>query len=376
VDHGAPDVLSLLFLLLAVIAYLRRHAVEPSARARALWLAASLAAFVLSLASKAWGITLPVVLLVLDVYPLRRPLANAPRAIVAEKIPYLLIAVPFAAMALVAQTEALAPLSQHTLGARLLQSVQGLWFYLMKTVAPFGLTPIYELEAPGQWLSGALLPIAGLAALTAFAIARRRAWPGLVTALACYAIIVSPVLGFFQSGSQKVADRYSYVACLPWACLLAALLESGLMASRPWPSRAALAGLAIAVLAALGVLTFRQTRYWRSSLALWQYALTQTPGSAIAQFNMGYALQQTGDQKGAIEHYVVAVERLPQWAKLQSNLGMAYVSQREYDLALQHLDDAVRLDASDFHAFTNRGLAHRIAASSRRRSPTTRRRSS
>ena len=186
------DVLAALFYLATVLAYLRMAEEEPSGRARR-WYLVSLACFVLSLLSKAWGITLPVVLLALDVFPLRR----APRLL--EKAPYAALALGAAALAFVAQQHqpAMRTLAQHGPLQRTAQAAYGLCFYLWKTVAPWHLSPAYLLEgrldptAPRYVLS--LVAVAGITALLVFT---RRRWPSGLVAWVCYAAIVSPVLGF------------------------------------------------------------------------------------------------------------------------------------------------------------------------------------
>jgi len=106
--------------------------------------------------------------------------------------------------------------------------------YVWKTVVPVGLVPLYLLEMPldptePRYVAAMALVVA--TAATLFVVRKRVPW--LVAAVACYAIIVSPVLGFAQSGQQKVADRYTYLACMPFAVLGAAGVRH---AALRWPS--------------------------------------------------------------------------------------------------------------------------------------------
>src|SRR5207245_5553320 len=144
------DVLSGLFYLLAILLYLR--ACERGARGRGgYWL--SVAVFVCALLSKSMVVNLPFVLLILNVYPPRR-LGGAlgwwsepARRIYGEKIPFVLLAVAAAAIAVMAQSSvhAAASLAQLTVPGRLAVSAYGVSFYLWKTVAPVNLSPLYEL---------------------------------------------------------------------------------------------------------------------------------------------------------------------------------------------------------------------------------------
>src|SRR5207249_3783593 len=165
----------------------------------------------LPLLSKAGGITLPLVLLALDVYPLRRLVGRSdvvPR--LREKIPYLALALGGAVLAQLAsnQVPAKRTLAQHGVVERAAQAAYGLVFYLWKTVAPVRLSPVYLLEqtlrpsAPRYLASAAI--VAGVTA-AAVLLRRRAAWA--TVACACYALVLVPVLGFVQTGPQIAADR-------------------------------------------------------------------------------------------------------------------------------------------------------------------------
>src|SRR5262249_10049049 len=266
------DVLSGFFFLIAVLAYVR---MQDGARAR--WFVLSLAAFLLSLLSKAWGITLPVVLLALDWFPLRRRLR---RGVLLEKVPYALVALGFGVLAFRAQepVEAMRTLAQHGVIARAAQAAYGLCFYLGKTVVPRGLSPLYLLELRlDPTRPRYVLAILGVLGVTGILVALRRRVPWLLTAWVCYAAIVSPVLGFVQTGPQIAADRYSYLACLPWAvvvagglAVLATARADGRLPAGRWYAALGTSAVALAI---LGALTFEQTRMWNDSRTLWEYVL-------------------------------------------------------------------------------------------------------
>src|SRR5262249_50335458 len=156
----------------------------------------SIVCYALSLLSKATGVTLPVVLLVLDVYPLGRFAGTNRAAIVIEKLPYIALALVIAAVAALAQQQhAAIPLSQHGITSRMAQAAYGLCFYLWKTVAPFQLSALYQLHLPVEPTAWKYL-VSGLIVLviTAGAIRLRRRYPWALTAWACYVVMASPVL--------------------------------------------------------------------------------------------------------------------------------------------------------------------------------------
>src|SRR5437660_9677903 len=212
--------------------YLRAREREERGRG---WYWLSVAVFVLALLSKSMVVNLPVVLLILDVYPLRR-LGGAAgwwsepaRRIYIEKIPFVLLAAAASAIAVMAQfsVHAAASLAQLSVPGRLAVSAYGLSFYIWKLVVPVNLSPLYELPPTvNPWAPPFLLSYGVVVAITALALALRRRLPGLPAAWVAYIVVLLPVLGTFQSGSQIAADRYTYLAGLGWALLTGAALLS------------------------------------------------------------------------------------------------------------------------------------------------------
>lgn len=278
------DLLSAVFLLGAVLAYVRAARVD---RGRARWLALTGLLWVLSLLSKAWGITLPAVLLVLDLYPLRRARGEDARsfaALVREKLFLAPVALVFAWLAARAQGDTLAvvSLAEHGVVQRVAQACFGLAFYLGKTLVPVGLSPLYLLEADLDPLrTRYVVGAAVCAALAASAWLARRRLPAWTAALCAYAILVSPVLGLLQSGAQVAADRYTYLAAIPLS--LAAGAGLAWIVARPGTGlRAASLAGACAALLALGGAARAQTRVWSSSVALFGRMVDVEPENYFA----------------------------------------------------------------------------------------------
>src|SRR3989454_1065969 len=231
------DVLSGLFYLLTILMYLRAY--ESGARGRG-WYWLAVAVFVCALLSKSMVVNLPVVLLILDVYPLRR-LGGAigwwsepARRVHLEKIPFVLLAAAASAIAVMAQSSVHAALSlaQLSMPRRLAISAYGLSFYVWKMVVPVNLSPFYERGLIDPWATPFLLSYGLVLAITAIVLALRRRVPGLPAAWVAYIVVLLPVLGIFQSGPQIAADRYTYLAGLGWAILAGAGLLSCWRSSR------------------------------------------------------------------------------------------------------------------------------------------------
>src|SRR5256884_7014230 len=361
------DVLSGLFYLLTLLTYLR--ACERGARGqRSYWL--SVALFGCALLSKSMAVSLPVVLLILEVYPLRRLGGSlgwssaSTRRVYVEKIPFVLLAAAASAITLMAQLSNSAMVSVAHLSAldRLAVSAYGLDFYLWKTVVPLNLSPLYNLP---QTVNPAATPFiasyAGVLAVGAIALALRRRWPGLPAAWLAYVVVLLPVLGIAQSGPQIAADRYTYLVALGWAILAGAGLllcwRRSTSSTTGAPATFGLAGIASGVVIALGVLTWNQVQVWHDSERLWTHAVAVDPNSFMAHNNLGYALDRQGKLAEAIEHYRQALRIQPDYAEAHSNWGVALGQQGKPAEAIEHFRQALRIQPEKAETHNNWGVA-------------------
>ncbi len=343
------DVLSAFFFLLAILAYLRAVREESLWRSRWGWLA--LGAFALSLGSKSMAVSLPVVLLVLDAYPLGRVSTGAWRARLTEKAPFALLSLLAAAIAMVAVRSggSVSSLGDLGMARRLAISGYSVVFYLWKTLLPIGLSPLYELPLdldPGSPVYRLSLTL--VAAITIAALLLRRRWPWLLAAWAAYIVMLLPVVGIAHNGPQIAADRYTYLPCLPWAILLGGLVS--VLWSRAW---------SIPVVAAVGCLawlTVGQIRVWHDAETLWTHALGTAP-SAIAHSSLGVALDERGRPEEAITHFRQALRVNPRLAHAENNWGIALAKQGRWEDAARHYEAALQIDPRSAEAHANLALA-------------------
>ena len=399
------DVLSGLFYLLAILAYLRDSDVASAVGIRRRrWYWVSLGCFVLALLSKAITVTLPIVLVVLDVYPVRRlggPAGGwwnpAARRRWAEKIPFVFGSVLVIPVALVAARGGATLFEIGAVGIldRVAISLHGLVFYLQKMVLPLGLSPFYALKAPILPLSAPYLA-RGLVVtvITGLAILLRRRWPALNAAWIVYVVTLLPVSGVFQNGPQISADRYSYLPSLSLAVLAGASALVCWRASKGRHRRRSLAffmtGVGVLVVTFLAFLTWKQVGVWRDSERLWSHALAVAP-SSVAHDHMGYVRRLQGRWAEANEHYrrasamrPDAVDILVHWgaalvqqgrlgeaitlyrealritphsAVAHYNWGNALLSAGELEEAIAHYREAVRLEPGGAEAYSNWGRA-------------------
>lgn len=352
------DVLSGVFYFATVLAYLRGPARRSGWREHLL----PLGLFVCALLSKAIAISLPVVLLALDLFPLRR-LPTEPRrwgepgfrGTWLEKIPYFLLAGAAAAVGAYGQSKvgAVWSLADQGWAARLAQPFYGVAFYLWKTVSPYGLINMYEAPRPASlavwpyWPSLALTVGATLAFLRLW-----RRWPAGLLVWLCYLATLAPVLGFVKFGQQVTADRYSYHACLGWALLCGGAMLKGLRARSP-SLRAFAAIAAVAVSVWLGILCRRQALVWRDSESLWRNTVAVRPGHIFAHNNLGTALSDKGKLEEAISHYNVAMRADPYSVNAYYNLGNALAKLGRTDEAIAAYRAALKVNGGYAPAHNN-----------------------
>ncbi len=309
------DVVAGLFTLLTVLAYLHAQPAGDGGRLRRGWYWTAVAAFGLALLAKSIVVGLPLVLLAMDIYPLRR--AGICRLLV-EKLPFagLSTAISAVTLGILAGRDLLATPATIDLAQRLAVSAYGLAFYVAKTLAPWPLSPIYPLVhpvAPGS--ARYLVPAAAVLVVTALLVLAARRWPAGLTVWTAYVVLLVPVLGIFHSGPQIAADRYAYFSGMPLALLVggamawcASAADRGVL--RPALARAALAAMAVALLG-LSALTVRQVAVWRDSVSLWQHAAMVKPESDIPVFYLGWALDEAGRPIEARAHFTRALARVP-----------------------------------------------------------------
>jgi Flp pilus assembly protein TadD len=211
---------------------------------------------------------------------------------------------------------------------------------------PYQLNP-WEL----RYVLSYLAVIGGAVAVIVF----RRRLPSLVAATVVYVVTVAPVLGFAQSGPQFVADRYSYVCCIGWALMAGGGLFA-LWSSRRFSARGIAGGLAaVVVLAALFVLTTRQTRVWHDSKTLWSHALAVGRPSSTAHLNFGIHLREEDKIDEAIRHYQAAIRLRPDCGETHFALANALKAQKRWPEAEASYRQAVRFMAEKHRAYLNLG---------------------
>ncbi len=331
------DVLSAMFLIPCLYCYLRYVLVHRWNGRKIAFYVASIVLLGLSLLSKAWGITLPAVMLVLDVYPLKRVGGKSGRSInrmlgvVIEKIPFFVLALIFATFAKAAQANqrgTMKSLAEWGVGDRIAQFFYGLFWYSYKTLVPVKLTALVPLPPNNNPFAVRYVVAAIIVIVAAIALVRyRKRVPGLVVMAICYVGVLSPILGIAQSGPQLVADKYAYLGCIPWAIAFGFGWMWLARRKREETDRAQQmilpSVIALVVIAGLAVLTWKQSTHWKNSYTLWAHSVEVEPECALAQMNLGLLEKQQGNIDVAISHYEKSRQIEPNNAPLLANLALA-----------------------------------------------------
>lgn len=298
----------------------------------------ALLCFALATVTKGIGMMLPPVLLILDWLVLRRmdSLKSAARC-VAVKIPFFTLSLLTGITAFLAkkQNGGMAPVEQYGLVERAGQAVYGIWFYLFKTISPIGLSPVYY-KRPEEGAVMVAVMLAGSAAVFLF-LFRRKLRPVIGT-LGAFLLLIFPMLGFTQSGAQIFADRFTYLASVPFSILLAAGLSRLIIVRRT-----VLAAMAV-ILLIFGVRTFIWSEVWSDSLLLWHQSVAENGGDPRAYNGIGQALMDRKAYEKAIEYYDKALAIDSRFLAAYQNRALALSAVGQYERAFQDISTALLLE--------------------------------
>ena len=265
--------------------------------------------FVLALLSKPMVVTLPVIMILLDYWPLKRfefREVNFALWQLKEKIPLFILSAVFSIITIYTQYN---PSIKHfPFGLRIANASVSFVTYLEKTFMPNNLAVFYPYPAQIQcWqVLGAALLILVISVLVIAAIKRL---PYLFVGWLWYAITLLPVIGIVQSGEQAMANRYHYLPSIGIAFLLAWGIP--LLIKREDLRKKILFPMGLFFIAILSFITWQQCGLWQNNIKLWNYNLQVTKNNALVHNNLGLALFTNGKTEEAIDHYNKAICLIP-----------------------------------------------------------------
>ena len=364
------DLLSAMFALLTVGAYAQyvRHTAAADVTKRRVWYAAMLVLFSLGLLCKPMLVTLPAVLLLLDVWPLTRwspwddvaaSTSHNPttlRKLLLEKLPFVVLALASSVVTFIAQNRggAVKSLSHSPVPTRLAESLLAYRAYVIKLLDPTELSFFYPRPVNVPWLL-ALSAAALLLGLSGGAWALRRRAPFVLAGWLFFVGSLLPVIGIVRVGGQFYADRYTY---LPYLGLFVALAWSAgeLLQKRGPAARAIFVAGVVLWLGALSLLSSRQIEVWRDNESLFGHALKLDPTNPRALGSLGDLAQRRGDKAAALDYYEAAFKSDPTHTPTRVNYAVALAESGRLGEARAHLEQAVVLAPDSGQAYLNLGI--------------------
>ena len=343
------DVLSTFFWILTMWHYSRWVKYGGSTRYLVVLLC-----FALGLMAKPMLVTLPFVLLLLDYWPLGRiqgEMRNSKdkghlwrtfRALTWEKMPLFTLTATSSVVTFIVQKHggAVESLQVLPIMVRIGNAITAYLQYVLLTIWPTGLAPIYPYTDILSFWKVALA-LLFLAAISWFAMRNRGRQPYLAVGWLWFVGTLVPVIGIVQVGLQSIADRYTYVPLIGLFIMVAWGISSFISRwsrTRAWVFTAL--GL---VLLIFMVLTWKQVRYWKNSVALFEHTLEVTSNNFLAHNSLGVAMIEEGRTEHAIEHYSEALRINPLYELAHYNLGYAAERAGRTEEAMGHYLDALRI---------------------------------
>ena len=319
--------------------------------------------------AKPMAVTLPFILLLLDIYPLKR--IPFPKGIdqnlgvLLEKIPLCLLSFTSAILTVLAQRAggAFESFERLPIHFRLLNALHTPLFYIGRMIWPVKLLPYYPFPTVIHFFDLAYYCIAVILVLsvTGWCIwIWRRGKCLILIAWAYYLITLLPVVGIIQVGSQAAADRYTYLPSFSIFLLAGAGVAQLFAKFAGRKNTILVAGLCAALIfAAFAQLTVKQIKIWQESEILWRYVIQRFPGRVpVANNNLGVLYDGRGLHDKALDEYEKTIAINPTFADAHNNLGVAYKRKGNYEKAIEQYEKALASNPNMVEARNNLGLAY------------------
>lgn len=322
------------------------------------------ALFALGLMSKPMLVTLPLVMLLLDFWPLNRVKTKGDGRIdwkcvsllALEKVPLLAASAWVCMMTIAAQRDsgAIQNFQNLPLDVRMANAVVSYVMYIAQMFWPTGLVPVYDHPLTVH-VGRTLAAGAFLAMVSALCIWQARKRPHLLVGWLWYLGMLVPVIGLVQVGGQARADRYTYLPMIGVYIMIAWLIPPMTAGARSTVQIALRGVPAVIVLSLLAILTIRQVAVWQHSATLWEHTIATTGGTALVFSNRGDVNRRAGRIKEAEADFRHSIRLNPNYADGHYNLGIVLGDQRRTEEALAAYTEAVRLKPNLARAHYNVG---------------------
>lgn len=341
------DVLSMFFILLTLLTYIAYA--KTSAR-RTLYYILCLFLFTLALMAKPMAVTIPVVLLLLDVYPLQRTILTGTTStidnfycvswkfLLLEKLPFFLFSFFVIALTILAQTEAMVDLDRYSIEIRLLNTFNSIILYISKFLFPIYLHPFYGYKPDLSNIKD-YMPLIAFFLITAVCIylwLKKNYYPLIIWLF--YLITLSPVIGIIQVGLQSSADRYAYLPTIPFYIVVGSLVSHLVYIPAQKTKLITQFSVLIFLILVSGALFFKtqqQIPIWKNDLSFWNYVVHMDPENGRAQCNLGRAEYSFGRYANAIEHFGIANSKNSLFLQDLLLWSESFLKEKQPELALE-----------------------------------------
>jgi len=316
--------------------------------------------FILALLSKPMAITLPIVLLLLDWYPLDRIRSQTYKALLVEKVPFFTLSLFSAILTILAQKAggAVATIEEFPLSVRVIVGGKALIVYLWKMIFPLNLIPFYPYPQDASLFSLKYFPAIVLLiiiSLVCLIYRKRKIW---ISIWAYYVVTLIPVLGIVQVGSQAMADRYTYLPSLSifiaiGLCIARVTLKC--LKGRGLSTTIAVGVTFLTLLLFMSYLTIKQIGIWKNSYSLWSYVIKKEPGQVPqAYFSLGTVALEKEELDSALAYYNNALELNSKYVEAYENRGYIYEKMGRFYEAARDYSKSIDLKPSRYQAYYNR----------------------
>jgi tetratricopeptide (TPR) repeat protein len=364
------DVLYAFFFLLSLLSYLEYS--SPSAeKKKPVHYFLCLFFFILSLMSKPMAVTLPVVLIILDFYPLERlqlqTSFTSQRWVIIEKAPFIMLSLVSMVLTILAHKThgALVPGDIYPFMSRFLLALKALVFYLYKMFLPINLAPLYPYPKKISFFAfdyiGSFIVVTGITFICiSLYMKKQNIWAG---SWVFYIISSLPVLGIIQIGKHSAADRYTYIPSLGPFILFGIIIafiwkrldKKTYSAKR---NKILMLSLLTVIFVFLSFLTIKQINIWRNSITLWTSEIRLFPDNYYAYYCRGTAYAGLGQYLPAINDYSRAIELNPGFEKTYNNIALTYRDLKNYSRAIENFNKSIELNPNYAEAYNNRGIVY------------------
>ncbi len=345
------DVLSAFFWMLTLCLYV--YYTEKPVIKRYLLVVFS---FVCALMSKPMVVTLPVIMMLLDYWPLNRFELKKDNPVLwqaKEKLPFFLLSAVFSIITIYAQHNP--SLKYFSFGSRFANASVSFVTYLEKTFWPHDLAVFYPFsDQIPLWQVWSSILLIIMISITMIIVWKRL--PSLFVGWFWYMITLLPVIGIIQSGEQAMADRYTYLPSIGIAVGLA--WGTSLLFQRTKTRKKILFSAAIISLTVMSILTWMQCGYWKNSNELFNHTLQVTKNNYLAHNNLGFTLFNENKYEESLYHFSKAISIKEDYAYAYNNRGFAYAKVGQIQRAIEDYNKAIRLDPDYTRTYSNRGIAY------------------